>query len=94
MKFVYGNAVFSPAFVLRKCDPIRYNMLLTDWLDEQNEQNEQIETDIPDENIITDNYEIEPLYSSFKPAVFLGISDGLYYIKYGVDRNVGRSSDF
>ena len=32
------DITFSPAFVLKRCDPVRYNIMLTDYIDEQEEE--------------------------------------------------------
>jgi hypothetical protein len=87
------GSTFNPSFILKKCDPIKYNILFTDYKDELEESvapvEETVETeeDMPSEtdNVISDDIanEMEILLSSFDNNIFLGVLDGIYYIKTG-----------
>lgn len=93
------GSTFNPSFILKKCDPIKYNILFTDYKDElgepvEEEINEETidETPAVDEvmpsetdNVISDDIanEMEILLSSFDNNIFLGVLDGIYYIKTG-----------
>lgn len=82
------NSTFSPAFVLKRCDPIVYEIMFTDYKDEKEaeseEVNESVETDetyFPKPGDIDEKYGITFELVDKETGVCLGKKDNIYYIK-------------
>lgn len=95
------GSTFNPSFILKRCDPIKYDILFTDYKDEiEDNDNEFEESKEPTEedvksdetpsetdNVITDDIEsdLEILMSSYDTNIALGELDNIFYIKNGID---------
>lgn len=92
------GSTFSPSFILKRCDPIKYDILFNDYKDKiednDNESAEPTEEEVksdetPSEtdNVISDDIEsdLEILMSSYDTNIALGELDNIFYIKNGID---------
>ena len=92
--FKMWGSTYSASFIAKRCDPVQYNIKLTDYIEENNDnQVEESEKDMPEntKNIISDSDQItedvsedlDIISSNLKTNTYLGIYDGVYYIKNG-----------
>ena len=92
--FKMWGSTYSASFIAKRCDPVQYNIKLTDYIEENNDnQVEESEKDMPEntKNIISDSDQItedvsedlDIISSNLKTNTYLGVYDGVYYIKNG-----------
>lgn len=96
--FKMWGSTYSASFIAKRCDPIQYEIRLTGYKDELEEQendlHESVNTeDMPEniKNIISDSEQItedvsedlDIISSNLKTNTYLGVYDGVYYIKVG-----------
>ena len=93
--FEMWGSKYSASFIAKRCDPIQYEIHLTEYIDEQAEQlEESVKTDnMPEDTktVISDSETIKEdisedldiISSNLKANVYLGVYDGVYYIKTG-----------
>lgn len=93
--FKMWGSTYNASFIAKRCDPVQYEIRLTEYKDEQTGQlEESVKTDnMPEDtkNIISDSETIKEdisedldiISSNLKANVHLGVYDGVYYIKVG-----------